>query len=174
MNCTICGVNEATIHLTEIVNNQMMEIHLCEACSQEKGAGFKTHFNFNELLTSLTGSDKSQKGAEKKIQLKCAECGMTYEEFSKCGRLGCAHCYTAFAKVLLPLIKRVQRSLHHLGKKPSNLPKEVRSVHDLRMLQDRLRKSIQMEAFEEAAELRDQIKQLEEKSKGKGKKNKNE
>jgi protein arginine kinase activator len=165
MNCSICGVNEATIHLTEIINNQMIEIHLCEACAQEKGTGFKTHFNLSDLLMGLTEAEKEAKTGEKKTQIRCLECGMTYEEFSKTGRLGCAGCYESFTKLLTPLIKRVQRSLTHLGKKPANLSLDVRSRHDLRLLQDRLRKSIQMEQFEEAARLRDEIKQFEEKEK---------
>ena len=173
MNCSICGVNEATIHLTEIINNQMIEIHLCEACSEEKGTGFKTHFNLSDLLMGLTESEKEAKTGEKKPQLRCAECGMTYEEFAKTGRLGCAECYNSFSKMLTPLIKRVQRSLTHLGKKPANVSQDVRSRHDLRLLQDRLRKSVQTEEFEEAARLRDEIKHLEEKDK-KEKKNKNE
>lgn len=165
MNCNICGTHEATIHLTEIVNNQMMEIHLCEACAQEKGTDFKTHFNFNELFASLAEPGTPTAAPERRISLKCPECGLSYEEFGKKGRLGCSACYDAFAKVLLPLIKRVQKSTHHIGKKPSKIASEVRVVHDLRTLQERLRKSIQSESFEEAAQLRDEIKQMEDKVK---------
>lgn len=173
MTCNICGAHEATIHLTEIVNNQMVEIHLCETCAQEKGTDFKTHFNFGDLLSGLTEIGKPLKAGEKKPAPRCPECGLTYEEFGKSGRLGCSTCYGAFAKVLVPLIKRVQRATHHVGKKPSKISREVRSVHDLRLLQDRLRKSIQSESFEESAKLRDEIKQMEDKIK-KGKKPKNE
>ena len=74
-------------------------------------------------------------------------------------RLGCAGCYVSFQKPLANVIKQVQRSGFHVGKKPSRIPKETRSVHDLRQLQEKLRKSIQEESFEEAARLRDEIKQ---------------
>src|SRR3989338_10946713 len=114
MTCNICGVNEATVHLTEIVNNQMIEVHLCESCAQEKGTDFKTHFSIDDLLAGLTDITKQIKQGEKKgSSLCCSGCGMTYEEFGKSGRLGCAVCYDAFAKMLLPLIKRIQRSTHH-------------------------------------------------------------
>ena len=169
MTCNLCGVNEASIHLTEIVNNQMVEVHLCEQCAQEKGTDFKTHFSLDELLAGLTDTSKSSKAVEKKASVCCPQCAMTYEEFGKIGRLGCANCYGAFEKLLLPLIKRVQRATHHIGKKPSKLPKQARSVHDLRILQERLRKSVQSEAFEDAAKIRDEIKQIEDKNK-KGKK----
>lgn len=179
MICNICGTQEATIHLTEIVNNQMVEIHLCETCAQEKGTDFKTHFNFGDLLAGL-GPDtgKQEKGAgERRPALRCGECGMSYEDFGKTGRLGCAACYTSFSKILSPLIKRVQRANHHLGKRPSKMreasPQTSGGNQDLKLLQERLRKSIQTEAFEEAARLRDEIKQAEEKMK-KGRKAKNE
>jgi len=163
MNCNICGVNESTIHLTEIINNQMIEIHLCEDCAQEKGTDFKTHFNFGDLLAGLSDFGKTQE-SEVGTALKCSECGLTYDSFTKSGRLGCLTCYTALSKMLLPLIRRVQRTTQHIGKKPTKIDRSVRVSHDLRMLQDSLRKSIEDEEFEEAAKLRDKIKQLQDKT----------
>lgn len=178
MVCNLCGVNESTIHLTEIINNQMVEIHLCESCAQEKGTDFKTHFNVNDLLAGLAEVTKWTAGSEKLGPVKCPDCAMTYEEFAKRGRLGCQGCYTAFESLLTPLIRRIQRSTQHVGKRPARLPKEKEREEapagDLRALQQRLRKSIQMEAFEEAADLRDRIKKLEEKLKTKNKKAKSE
>ena len=168
MVCNVCGTNEATIHLTEIVNEQMVEIHLCETCAQEKGTEFKAHFNVSDLLSGLTDLAKEVTGAGKTLA-KCPNCGLSYEEFGRTGRLGCAECYEAFAKLLLPLIKRVQHSTQHIGKRPSRLAPPVRATQDLRELQNRLQKSIEQEAFEEAARIRDQIRQLEEKLR-KGKK----
>ncbi len=173
MICNICGSQEATIHLTEIINNQMMEVHLCEACAQEKGTDFKTHFNLSDLVAGLADIQPAIKAGEKKSTAKCPECGMTYEEFGKTGRLGCGTCYQAFSKMLLPLIKRVQRSTQHVGKRPSKVAPESAAVLDLKLLQERLRKSVASEAFEEAAQLRDEIKTMEDKVK-KPKKNKNE
>lgn len=164
MTCNICGTNEATIHLTEIVNEQMVEIHLCEACAQEKGTEFKAHFNVGDLLSGLTDLAQEVSGGGK-LAAKCPNCGLTYEEFGRTGRLGCAECYEAFSKLLLPLIRRVQHATQHVGKRPSRLSQPVRMNQGLRELQNRLQKSIQEEAFEEAARIRDQIRQLEEKMK---------
>lgn len=168
MVCNLCGTQEATIHLTEIVNNQMIEIHLCETCAQEKGTDFKTHFNFGDLLSGLAEMGKVEK-TEKR--LKCPECATTYEEFGKTARLGCPACYDSFGKLLIPLIKRVQRSTHHVGKRPTKTPGESKVTNDLCVLQERLRKSIQMEEFEEAARIRDEIRQMEDKMKRKKAKN---
>jgi len=137
----------------------MAEVHICEACAEEKGTEFKTYFNFGDLLTGVSGLESELGVSGKKISLVCKDCGMNYEDFAKNGRLGCAGCYASFQKPLTIVIKQVQRSGFHVGKKPSRIPKETRSVHDLRQLQEKLRKSIQDEAFEEAARLRDEIKQ---------------
>lgn len=172
MICNVCGSKEATIHLTEIVNGQMAEVHICETCAEEKGTEFKTYFNFGDLLAGASGLDKALGSSGKKIPIVCKDCGMNYTDFAKNGRLGCAGCYTAFQKPLATVIKQVQRSNFHVGKKPSRISPDTRSVHDLRQLQERLRKSIQSESFEEAALLRDKIKQaLDNLKKGKGSKN---
>ena len=170
MTCNICGVNEATIHLTEIVNDQMVEIHLCEGCAQEKGTDFKTHFNFGDLLSGFSGTETASAQSGKRKSLHCVKCSLTYEEFGKTGRLGCPSCYESFSNLLLPLIKRVQRAVHHMGKKPSRLSEDDKAVYDLRMLQDRLKRSVESEAFEEAARLRDEIKKMEERISGEQKK----
>lgn len=164
MICNVCGKNEATIHLTEIVNNQAMEIHLCEGCAKEKGTDLKGPFSFKDLLTGLAdfGQALSQTEAE---EMKCPACGLTYKAFGKGGRLGCSECYRSFAKLLLPLIKRVQGSTQHVGKKPEKLSPAVKSQVELRNLQDELQRAIQVEDFERAAKLRDEIKTLTEKPK---------
>ncbi len=169
MVCNICGSNEATIHLTEIVNDQMVEVHLCETCAHEKGTEFKTHFNVSDLLSGFADLAKEFAAGGEKTLLKCMNCGLTYEEFGRTGRLGCPECYESFSKLLLPLIKRVQHSTQHTGKRPSRLSPTLRPTQELRELQNRLQKLIDQEAFEEAARLRDQIQQMEEKMK-KGKK----
>lgn len=169
MICNLCGVNESTIHLTEIVNDQMIEIHLCEACAQEKGTEFKTHFNVNDLLAGLTDTGKWSFESQEKPIAQCSNCGMTYEEFGKKGRLGCAQCYSSFERMLLPLIRRVQRSTTHIGKRPQKNAGSQPELGDLRLLQQRLRKCIQEEAFEEAADLRDKIRRIEEKISSKSK-----
>jgi len=150
----------------------MVEVHLCENCAQEKGTDFKTHFNLGDLMVDFTETGKSTKTPEKRFAGRCPECGMTYEDFGKTGRLGCPTCYEAFGKLLLPLIKRVQRSTSHVGKRPGKSDSQAAPhVTDLKGLQDRLRKSVQIEEFEEAARIRDEIKQVEEKIKKLKKKN---
>ncbi len=164
MVCNACGQNEATIHLTEILNAQMVEIHLCETCAEQKGADFKTHFDFNKLLASLADFGTALK-SEEQGGLACSSCGMITEEFARTGRLGCAVCYQSFEKLLLPLLKRVQRDIQHIGKVPDEAPPAVKRNANLRELHGRLQKCIEAEDFEGAAQLRDKISQVEEKKK---------
>ena len=164
MQCNLCGKVVATIHLTEIVNDKAVELHLCEACAQEKGSELKPQLSLNDLLADVSDASAIL-GPQKKEVLECASCHLTYEEFGKSGRLGCPNCYDAFIKPLYLLIKRIQKDTQHTGKRPANAPKEPSPRFNMRDLRERLKKSIQMEEFEEAARLRDQISQLEKKMK---------
>ena len=167
MLCNVCGLEEATIHLTEIINTKMVELHLCEQCAYEKGTDVKQYFNFSELLEGLAeGTEAGVKPAgEKKEVLRCKSCGITFDEFGKSGRLGCPECYQTFAKLLAPLIKRIHRATSHIGKKPAKISGEVKFHMELRELHERLRKLVEQEAFEDAAKVRDLIKQLEDRAK---------
>ena len=169
MTCDLCSQREATVHLTEIINDQSREIHLCEACAREKGAKAAKDFAaavsgplFNglaELLAGLADSGASRDEGLKK-KLACATCGMTYEEFRKSGRLGCAHCYESFRKILQPLLKRIHGSTQHVGRSPA-LSKKRRGPPDLSRLKEQMRRAVAAESFEEAVRLRDQIRLLE-------------
>jgi protein arginine kinase activator len=165
MLCNICGKNPATVHLTEIVDDQMSELHLCEACAREKSAAMEQHFGLGDLLGGLAEFEKP--GKEKQVaeilSLKCPNCGMTYADFKKIGRLGCSSCYGAFRKYLAPLLKRIHGSGTHFGKAPVQVAKATKKTPDLQELRLRLQKAVQEEAFEEAARLRDQIRELESK-----------
>lgn len=164
MVCNVCGTNEATIHLTEIVNGQVVELHICEQCAKEKGADFKSHFSFSDLLAGLADFN-SQLLPKKKMAMKCKACGLTFANFGKVGRLGCPDCYDSFSAQLMPLIKRIQRSTQHVGKRPSSVPEKAKIDFKVQELQGRLNECISKEEFEEAAKLRDEIKRLETKKK---------
>lgn len=171
MLCDICNKNPATVHLTEIVDDQMNELHLCEDCARQKSAQMEQNFGLSDLLAGLAEYDKPAKDKEKEpeasVVLKCPNCQLTYADFKKIGRLGCSECYTAFRKYLIPLVKRIHGSNIHFGKSPVKMApaeKSARKKPDLQELRAKLAKAIDMEEFEEAARIRDQIKDLERKS----------
>ena len=169
MVCDLCGKNPATVHLTEIIDDQMKELHLCEVCAREKSAQMEQQFGLSDLLAGLTEFEKPAKELETE-QLKCGSCGLSYADFKKIGRVGCSECYVSFKKFLGPLLKRIHGSNYHTGKSPARLTRVVKKKADLEELRVKLQKAIEMEAFEEAARIRDQIRDLERKqSQGTGK-----
>ena len=116
MLCDNCGKITATVHLTEIVDSQMTELHLCEECARKKSAEMEQQFGLSDLLAGMADFEKPVKEAEGSVSVKCSNCGLTYADFKKMGRLGCAECYTSFKKLLAPLLKRIHGSNQHIGK----------------------------------------------------------
>lgn len=163
MVCDICGKREATVHLTEIINDQMTKLHLCEECAKKKGAEMEEHFGLADLLAGLADVGTPVQTAEEK-KIKCPSCGLTYSDFKKIGKLGCGQCYETFKSYLVPLFKRIHGSDMHLGKIPHKKKKTPRLKKvDVEELKRRLRRAVELEEFEEAAKLRDEIKRYDRK-----------
>ena len=166
MLCDICGKNPATVHLTEIVDDQMSELHLCEECARQKSSQMESQFGLSDLLAGMAEFGKPEKETEAAASAKCPGCGLTYADFKRIGRLGCSVCYPSFKKYLAPLLKRIHGSCQHAGKSPRRLavasqaPQQKDSLSELRQ---RLQKAIEEEAFEEAAKIRDQIREMDKK-----------
>jgi len=161
MVCDACKQQQATVHLTEIVNDQMTELHLCEACANQKGAQVESHFGLSDLLAGLADFGKTAEIEEEVSAKACPACGMTYNDFRKVGRLGCSECYATFKRSLASLLKRIHGSPHHLGKSPARLVKPPKAKLELAELKRQLERAIETEEFEEAARLRDQIREME-------------
>lgn len=172
MICDECGKNKATVHLTEIIDEQIKKLNLCEACAKEKGSDVEQHFGIADLLAALSDTEKvsAVPGASQAplTKIRCPQCGMTYEDFKKIGRLGCGDCYTAFKNSLAPLLKRIHGSAEHMGKAPDPVAMKEQKVssklqEEIQQAKELLQKSIKKEEFEEAAALRDKINFLEKK-----------
>lgn len=166
MLCQNCHKRAATVHLTQVVNSNKVEIYLCEHCAREKGSlGIGSAIQLNEFLSGLMGLyDSGPYVMEESHPLRCEKCGMSYEEFQKVGKLGCNSCYEAFGEKLKPLVKRLHGSVEHTGKAPVKINKNVAVSREIAKLKDQLSKAVQSENYEKAAEYRDKIKALEENS----------
>lgn len=161
--CEICGKKEATVHLTEIVNEKVTKLHLCEECAKEKGVEMEEHFGLSDLLAGLADLGATAEPSMVDI-VKCHSCGFTYQDFKKTGRLGCGDCYEAFKKQLAPLLKRIHGADRHVGKIPMMVGKTVKDTITLQELKMQMEKAIQQEEFEDAARLRDKIREFEKKN----------
>ncbi|MBN1405371.1 MAG: UvrB/UvrC motif-containing protein [Candidatus Omnitrophica bacterium] len=172
MLCDICHKNEAMIHITEIVNDEARELHVCQQCADAESMHMNQGFGIADLVSGMVGFPGEAREAKEK-DLKCPTCGMAYSDFRKLGRLGCSECYEAFKSVLIPLLKNIHGSIHHTGKEPEKMvasfekeytgkkinvvTKEVKIAE----LREKLQRAVQTEQYEEAAVLRDRIKELE-------------
>lgn len=164
MLCQECNKRPATLHFTKIVNGEKTEFHICESCAREKGEmipGTAGGFSIHNLLSGLLDFDPAGKSAVPAKALQCEECGMTYAQFSKIGRFGCSSCYKYFDSRLDPLFKRVHGSTSHVGKVPARAGGRIKVKRQIADLKQHLQQSIAQEEFEEAAQIRDQIRELE-------------
>jgi len=164
MICDVCAKNPATVHLTEIIDEQMNELHLCEECARHKSAAMEQQFGLSDLLAGMADFEKPSTKEEEVVTTKCPSCGLAYADFKKIGRLGCGECYNVFRKYLAPLLKRIHGSSQHIGKNPTKikvLTRTSKKKAGLTELKNQLQKAVKEEAFEEAARLRDLIKGME-------------
>jgi protein arginine kinase activator len=158
MLCCICKEKPATVHLTDIKGDKMQKVDLCEECAKNKGVNDST-FALADMLLGLGASQEIEQAAGG-AEIKCPQCGFTQADFKKSGRLGCAECYKTFADGLEGLLKSMHKGTRHAGKVPEGL-RQTRDLSDrLNALQQRLAKAIREENFEQAAALRDEIKQM--------------
>lgn len=160
MQCQFCKKAAATVHLTQIVENEVKKVDLCEACAKEKGVNDPTGFSIADLLLGLGASQKMEEAnAAAGSEVACPSCGFTQADFKKTGRLGCARCYEVFAEGLGALLKGMHKGTQHKGKVPPALRKAAAQKAELSRLESDLKAAIGREDFETAATLRDQIKQ---------------
>jgi len=159
MLCCICKEREATVHLTQITGDKMQKVDLCEECSKTKGINDPAGFNLADLLLGLGASQEIEQAAGG-VELKCPRCGFTQADFKKAGRLGCPACYRTFADGLEGLLKSMHKGTKHVGKVPESLRHNRDLTERLKTLQKKLAKAVEDENFEQAALLRDEIKQM--------------
>jgi len=167
MLCQECGKRTATLHFTKIINGDKTEFHFCEACAREKGEGIPgtaNGFSIHSLLSGLLDFDPvpaNSFGGVKPQALRCDNCGLTYTQFSKMGRFGCSHCYAKFGNKLDPILKRVHGNTVHVGKVPKRSGGQIQLKREIEQLRHELHELIAREEFENAAQIRDRIRELE-------------
>jgi protein arginine kinase activator len=160
MTCEVCQNENATVHLTQIINGKMQKIDLCEKCAKEKGVADPAGFSLADMLLGLGAADemKSSGSAE---ELVCPQCGFTQPDFKKTGRLGCPQCYVTFSEGLGVILKDMHKGISHKGKVPSRAARAEMFQNKLKSLHQELQAAVQSENYEVAASLRDQISNLE-------------
>lgn len=155
LKCDLCA-KPATVHLTQIVNNKVHKVDLCEACAQAKGVTDPSGFSLADLLLKASlNPEASSPGAA-----RCEQCGFTQVDFKKHGRFGCPACYDAFKGVLEPMLDSMHKGTTHAGKIPQTALARKSLYDRLTRLEFDLTEAIKSERYEDAARARDEITQV--------------
>jgi len=155
MLCEICKTQEATVHLTQVIDGSIKKLHLCEQCAQQSGFDMQGPISITDILVGM-GSKREETSAPV-VERSCPRCHMRRTDFKKSGRFGCSTCYETFADDLPTLLRAMHRNDRHIGKIPANEAERVNAAQELASLQQKLESAITEENYETAATIRDQI-----------------
>lgn len=181
MLCQRCNKNNANVHIVKLVNGEKSDLWVCEECAKQLSASSinlsknnDVSGQFQDMLGAFfqaIGGDevkntsinkKEVKNSIKdnfKIDIVCKNCGLTYSEFKKNGKFGCEDCYTSFIEIDKNIINKDNKE--HVGKVPKSIENdfiEKRRIHSLKKL---IKECVANEDYERAAEIRDEIREIE-------------
>ena len=177
MLCQNCGENEANIRYTQIINGVKKEIALCSNCAKKLGMeNLEMPISFNSFLGDFF-NDYAETEFLPMLQtneLKCKTCGMTYNDFIDTGMFGCSDCYEVFSNPIDSLLKNLHGTAKHIGRGPNGKAEKIK-VEEIKKedskkqdenqnkkekLEKELEKAIKEERYEDAAKIRDEIKEM--------------
>lgn len=129
MLCFNCKQRPAT----HFIKKDGEDAGLCDECYERLGEAAKYAGSEPDFFVSFLEPDEKQNGR------KCPNCGMTLDDYTHSGLVGCAVCYEVFRQELLPVIRRIQGKTTHEGKRPLG----VGTVYELLEVQKRLRSELE-------------------------------
>lgn len=171
----MCRKKGSSGHYIQIAfGKKFVDLYVCEDCIKKLldisgvDQGSLSQFSFDNLLKIFfTGKEFTIDNSK-----KCNICGCSFEDFQKSGILGCPECYEVFKEKIDPIIINYQGSNKHIGKsskykesiffKQGYEKKEIEYNTDNKIqLKIELQKAIDEERYEDAAIIRDRIKESE-------------
>lgn len=168
MRCQHCNKKEATTYIKQNINGKVTEMHLCSECAHELHADemfepFDMGSFFGNFLGAGAAALNSLAGVD-----RCSYCNSSFNDIVSNGKVGCAHCYDKFYDGLRPSLERIHGKAHHIGKNISYFDDNEKenssaaSISEIEKLKEELKEAVKVQNFEQAAILRDKIKELEE------------
>ncbi len=171
MRCVHCKENPATVKLTRIVKNKVIELHLCQKCAAEISPYQKKIAQaqgINQLFEQLMKLEKAESeasaadgGQSVPVAAKCKTCGLPFQQYKRTLMLGCPHCYESFGDHLLTDLRKIHGSVQHSGKIPPEQQARIAKGRQLEWLREQLRQSLEKDDYDQATQLRDQILVIE-------------
>lgn len=174
MLCQDCNKREAHVQITQIVNNEKTMLSLCKDCAAARGFHSPLEnapFPLAEILTGLAQSLPKAGAPISGSKLSCPNCGLAFDDFARQGRFGCGECYKTFRGDLEKIMRKIHGASLHRGKAPTFDALVTGSggdsdatipVQEEERLETELKKAVETEDFERAAEIRDKLKTMRE------------
>ena len=163
MFCNVCNKNDVTVHLIQMLEGEIKKVDMCESCAQNQGVD-EPGISLVDLLVGLgPGASEAVSGmSTEQKPSKCPTCGYTQADFKKSGRLGCPDCYVTFEDGLNQMLRSMHKGLKHTGKAPKNYRNTRELEAKSKKLEKELKKAVKEERYEDAAVIRDSLKELAE------------
>jgi len=163
-SCDICKNREGALKVSQVDSDgRMTELWVCAECARQRGftAVEELKADVADVIAELQSRVEDKDNA-----LVCPDCRMTYAEFKRLGRVGCARCYEAFHDRLVPLVRRIHGAVQHVGRTTKSGRKRAQERLTLERLRTHLQQAIDGEDYERAAALRDQLRRAEDETDG--------
>ncbi len=169
MLCQDCRKREAQVHFTQIVNNEKTTLSICRECAAARGFHSPLEnapFPLAEILAGLAADLPTSPGSDDD-PLVCPGCSLSFDDFASLGRFGCGECYRTFRTRLEPIMRKIHGASLHRGRTPksevtSTAEQGALPVREEGRLEAELKKAVESEDFERAAEIRDKLKTMRE------------
>lgn len=175
MLCTNCKKNQATVYYSQNINGKKSEQALCPAC-YEKLKASADYPDFGDLLGSLF-APKTHNALRSSTVKACTLCGSTWRDLRQSGKVGCAKCYEVFRDELESTVQSIHGRTAHVGRHPVKQTAEAEKAQEtvsadekdekkeqkkrISAMKKELDQAIREQNFEEAARLRDLIRDAE-------------
>lgn len=145
----------------------MKKVCLCDSCAKERGVTDPTGFSLADLLLGgLPGGPGTVAATASPVApgngKRCVTCGFTLDDLKRVRRFGCSDCYGTFSDEVGQMVRGMHKGTSHIGKVPEGLMAIQFRHQRIEELRSRLEQAITSESYEEAAGIRDEIRNLDE------------
>ena len=161
MQCEICNANDAHVLITQVINNEKQEYHICTSCAAKMYTDISFENLFQGFINSIINPSEFNFGGDVISEPhKTCVCGIKLENIKKIGKFGCANCYQTFEKEIKEIVKGIQGNISNVGKCPKKSASQIAAERKIEGLRTLLKEKVSLEEYEEAAKIRDEIKAL--------------
>lgn len=162
MLCQKCHKNLATVRYAEVVDGKVTDQHLCPDCLSRIQDGVTGFELAGAAPTPKRHAQTREPDESAPPSLVCRACGLELKTALKTGHVGCRSCYSHFGEPIEAAIRGIHSALRHRGKVPRVDSARDRIRSNIQNKRALLRSSLKAEQYEQAAQLRDEIRALEE------------